>query len=228
VILNAQQLATAARKAGFTGQDVAVAVAVALAESSGNTEVSHVNSDGSTDYGAWQINSVHSDLLSRYNWRDPVQNAQMAKQIHDSAGGWRPWTTYNSGAYLVHMSAGISAMNSPDIELTAASAGGIVPEILGGPVLGGGLPGGAGVAGGLLGGLLGGGSSSVSDAIKSLGKFLVFVADPNNWLRVAEFVAGLLIVAWGLWHFIGNSPIGGAIKSTAKSVAEAGAVAVAA
>ena len=53
----------AAQTAGFTGPDLPIAVAVAQAESGGDPLATHVNADGSTDLGLWQINDrAHPDL----------------------------------------------------------------------------------------------------------------------------------------------------------------------
>jgi hypothetical protein len=106
------QLAAAARSAGFSGNDVAVAVAVALAESGGQTDVTHSNIDGSTDYGAWQINSVHPQILASGTWSNLSDNAKMAKAVFDGQG-WHAWSTYNSGAYLPFLIRGRSASNTP-------------------------------------------------------------------------------------------------------------------
>jgi hypothetical protein len=77
-----------------------VAAAVAMAESSGNSNAINHNSNGSTDYGLWQINSVHSGQFGTpgSRWLDPVYNAQMAHTLWKSQG-FRPWVTYNNGAY---------------------------------------------------------------------------------------------------------------------------------
>jgi len=232
-VLSDAQIAATARLAGFTGQDVVTAVAVALAESSGRTDATNHNSDGSTDYGLWQINSVHADLLKSGNWQTPLDNAKMAKSVHDNAGSWQPWSTFNSGAWLAYYGRAKVASTATTDAVTTAGQPNVTltgfdwKTILEGP--GALIPGFSGaLGGGAAGALTGGGISGLADAITSLGKFLAFVADPKNWLRVAEFLGGLAIVAWGLWQFVNATSLGGAIKSTAKSAAEGVAVAVAA
>jgi cell wall-associated NlpC family hydrolase len=106
----AYQIAQYARQAGFPEDQIPTAVAIAMAESSGNAGATHGNTNGSTDYGLMQINSIHSNLLSQYNWNDPAQNMQMAYQIWKDAGGnWSPWVTYNTGAYQNYLDTGNSA-----------------------------------------------------------------------------------------------------------------------
>lgn len=97
------QIANYAAAAGFSGTDLAIAVAIALAESSGNTTATHKNNNGSVDYGLWQINSVHSDLLNA-SWSNGAANARMAYAIYSAAGNrFTDWVTYNSGAYTLYM-----------------------------------------------------------------------------------------------------------------------------
>lgn len=96
--------------AGFTGQDLVVAVAVAGAESSYRAEAR--NSIGAS--GLWQIlESAHPDLFARYNWRDPEQNAVMAHSVWTAAGrSWKPWTAWTSGAYLARLDEARAAAQS--------------------------------------------------------------------------------------------------------------------
>lgn len=100
-VLSPEQIAYVAaspKGGGFAGDDLVEAVAVALAESGGNTDaVSPPNADawGSRDRGTWQINDHwHADLLRKYTWSNPYASAQMARLIHDEAGGWGPWSTF--------------------------------------------------------------------------------------------------------------------------------------
>lgn len=99
------QIVPYARGAGFTGNDLIKSVAIAYAESAGVTNATHRNNNGTTDYGLWQINSIHKGLLASGSWSDPASNARMAYTIYSDAGKkWRPWATYNSGRYLAFMS----------------------------------------------------------------------------------------------------------------------------
>ena len=73
------QIANAARAAGFPESQIPMAVAVAMAESGGNPRATNnANRNGSSDYGLWQINTVHSSLLASGNKYDPADNAKMA------------------------------------------------------------------------------------------------------------------------------------------------------
>lgn len=123
-VLNAGQIATVARSAGFTGRDLAIAVAVCLAESGGKTD--DINPINNADFGLWQINKVHADLLSSGSWSNPADNARMARAVWQSQG-WSGWTTYTSGAYLVYMASATTAANSlsgTEIPVTDATLAG--------------------------------------------------------------------------------------------------------
>lgn len=110
----AKVAAAAAARAGFKGEALVVAVAVAGAESGWNPGATNSNTNGSTDYGMWQINSVHATLLASGDWRDPYQNAAMAKRVYDDALGWGPWVAYTSGAYAKHLPAARGAVAGAD------------------------------------------------------------------------------------------------------------------
>jgi peptidoglycan hydrolase CwlO-like protein len=106
-VLGAVQIAQAAEKAGFKGQNLEIAVAVALAESGGN-----VNAKGDVtiggSFGLWQVYCMaHPDLIPPSNpdsvaWYDPDQNARWAYQI-SGGSNWKPWSTYKHGTYAAFM-----------------------------------------------------------------------------------------------------------------------------
>lgn len=77
------------RSAAFTAAEIA------MAESSGRQYATMHNTDGSTDRGYFQINSVHG-YQSTY---DAYGNARAAVQISGNGSNWQPWVTYNTGAY---------------------------------------------------------------------------------------------------------------------------------
>jgi len=81
-----------------------IAAAIALAESGGNSNAVNYNTNGSTDRGLWQINSVHGSQSTF----DVNGNAQAAIAISNNGGNWNPWTTYTSGAYRSFLPSGAS------------------------------------------------------------------------------------------------------------------------
>jgi hypothetical protein len=109
--LSREQIAGHAKAAGFAGEDVNIAVAVALAESGGRTDA-HNKTPPDDSYGLWQINMLGAlgpDRRKRYNLNantdlfDPATNARVAKGIHNGSG-WSAWTTYTRGTYKRHLS----------------------------------------------------------------------------------------------------------------------------
>jgi hypothetical protein len=84
--------------AGGSPKLARIMAAIALAESSGQIGATNKNTDGSTDRGLWQINSVHAQYDAQRLLTDPLYNAQAAVAIERSSG-LTAWTTYTSGAY---------------------------------------------------------------------------------------------------------------------------------
>lgn len=81
--------------------------AIALAESHGNINARHVNSNGSVDQGLWQINSSNQQLYRGKNIFNPNVNAHAAIQLAEHSGnGLKNWTTYTSGTYAQYLPGG--------------------------------------------------------------------------------------------------------------------------
>jgi hypothetical protein len=105
--LSANEIRSYASKAGFTGADLDIAVAVAMAESGGNT-TAHNGKGKDDSYGLWQINMYGAmgpdrrkqfGLTSNEQLYDPTINAKAAYAIHKSQGWARGWTTYGTKNY---------------------------------------------------------------------------------------------------------------------------------
>ena len=99
--LSAGQIATYASSAGFTGNDLQTAVAVALAESSGNPSIygdQNLAPTAGPSIGLWQINigtNAHPEYANA-NLTDPATNAAAAFSIYVRAGySFEPWATFD-------------------------------------------------------------------------------------------------------------------------------------
>jgi hypothetical protein len=104
VRLTPTQIQQYASAAGFRGNALNIAVAIAMAESGGNTTATHLNTNGTTDYGLWQINSVHSQYSASLLLNNPQYNAMAAWTISSNGSNFTPWTTFNTGAYKQYLS----------------------------------------------------------------------------------------------------------------------------
>jgi hypothetical protein len=93
-----QQLKSLWVQAGGSILDADVMASIALAESGGRVgAIGGPNSNGTFDYGLWQINSSHGyDTQSLLH--NPLYNARAAVSIFNSQG-LQAWSTYNNGAY---------------------------------------------------------------------------------------------------------------------------------
>lgn len=99
-------------QAGFSGKNLDIAMAVAYAESTGNTSAFNPN-NRDLSYGLFQINMKDDDPKSPWMGRnrrkqfgivnedlfDPLTNARVAYAISNGGKDWGPWSTYNEGTY---------------------------------------------------------------------------------------------------------------------------------
>jgi CBS domain-containing protein len=96
-------------EAGFRGEALEIAFAVALAESAGKaTAHNDDESTGDDSYGLFQINMLGAmgpERRKLYNLKankdlfHPPTNARVAFAISQEGKDWDPWTTYVNGAY---------------------------------------------------------------------------------------------------------------------------------
>lgn len=97
-------------KCGITWHPSELQVILALVggESSGNVACYHVNKDGSTDFGALQINDrAHPSWFgpqtvpTGWLWLDYIDNARAAFDVYVRAGRrFTPWVAYSGGGWL--------------------------------------------------------------------------------------------------------------------------------
>lgn len=91
-----------------------VAVAIALAESGGNT-TDHNQIPPDDSYGLWQINmfpGAHTKkelgISKNEDLFDPITNAKAMAKISNGGKNWTAWTTYTSGKYKFYMNGAAS------------------------------------------------------------------------------------------------------------------------
>lgn len=185
------QIAGYAVGAGFPPGEISTAVAVALAESSGRTDATNNNSNGTIDRGVWQINSIHTEATG--DMFNPTDNARAAKMIWAAAGNsWQPWSTHNNGAYLAYLGRGSAAAGNP-----TASAGVAFPP----------------------GGLQGSGVGDIpSVSFSGLTALVKKLSTVGFWIRIGAFFLGLFLIGMGMLDIIGsNKTVQGVTKAAVKT-----------
>ncbi len=196
--LTAQQIAGAAKAAGFPDNELATATAVALAESGGETTATNRNTNGSVDYGLWQINTVHGSLLSQGDKFNPTDNAKMAYTVWNGAGRkWSPWSAYNNQRYRTFLPTASLAAAAP----TAVSASVDIPNP---------TPGGAAMA-------AAGGTADILSLLSGL-------TSGGLWTRLGAFLLGGILILFSLWKLTGAGDIIVQTGKVAAKVASKGVV----
>jgi Lysozyme like domain len=177
-----------------------IAAAVALAESGGDPNASNSNTDGSTDRGLWQINSVHGSQSTF----DVTANTKAAIAISGNGSNWQPWVTFQTGAYRKFLAPGTAAAPVPSGGSSPAGT-----ELAGFNWISSPLDTiGLGWVGNIITGTtgsfatIGDVAKSISGLTRSLSKFLELFAllfRPEFWLRVGAFFFGLITLGAGLY-----------------------------
>jgi hypothetical protein len=168
----------------WQGRDVKIATAVALAESRGKRDATNTNTDGSTDDGPWQVNSVHGFDRNRLR-SDPAYTVDAAHKVWQQQG-WRAWVTYKTGAYLAFM--------GKDAELTSGDNAGFLDTIKDGAI------GALGPAGLPLKAVdaLGNPVSAATSGIDAIGGVISALADPSTYLRLGKGALGGVLIVIGV------------------------------
>lgn len=77
-----------------------MAVAVAKAESGLRTNALGHNSNGTSDAGCFQINSIHCKrLIACADRYDAEKNAKVALQLSYNGTNWKAWSTFKNNSY---------------------------------------------------------------------------------------------------------------------------------
>lgn len=162
------------RTAGGLAWLAPVMAAIALAESGGDPGSVNHNTNGTTDVGLWQINSVWGHLQTA----DPLGNARSAVAVYNKQGLFA-WSSYKSGAYTKYMPTGAAPKNpGPGVEK-------------------------GGVQGGLLDTVVPGGET-IKQAGSTIGDLVGMLTSLDTWRRLGEVVLGIALVLMGLRSLTGS------------------------
>lgn len=97
-----------------------IAAAIALAESRGKVKAKNPkDTNGFPSWGLWQINNGNNTPPP--GWDTPQGNAKLAVAKYNNAGhSFRPWGTYNSGAYRKFLKKGVDPVQSTPTVVTTS------------------------------------------------------------------------------------------------------------
>ena len=123
--MDISNIAKTAGLCGFPGDHdenkIAIATAIAMAESGGNESAHNSNANtGDDSYGLWQINMLGSLGPSRRQQfgisrndelLDPCTNAKAMSIVSSGGTNWQPWTMYTNGEYKKHLEAAKKVSN---------------------------------------------------------------------------------------------------------------------
>ena len=173
--------------------------AIALAESSGNSDaINPVDNGGTqTSVGLWQVSTGTHDYPAA--WLTPLGNAQEAVAKLQSQG-ITAWGTYTSGAYKQYLQGEApppgSVLVGGQVTQGGGGLGGFVNSVWHDLA----LP---------LGGIASiiGSASSIAQAIAAVAAPLIKIAEaidwffhPAHWIRVFAGIAGGVLVLGGVWQ----------------------------
>jgi cell wall-associated NlpC family hydrolase len=218
-VLSGVVVAQHARAAGFSGDALVTAVAIAKAESGWNAtavgDTTLVSAKWGPSIGLWQVRSLNEqqgtgrerDQIALF---DPSFNARSAYSISRGGTYWKPWSVYTSGAYRKHLAAARSAASDPVVAATPTTTPSLGAQPVQGLQLGGpALPitvGGAPVAGSLAAALHGG---SVDFTVGQVSELQLEFIDPayelckRHKLAIGS-VLGFLNLRWSTVEFESN------------------------
>jgi hypothetical protein len=124
------------KQAGFRGDGLKMAYAIAMAESGGNRRAHNGNAGtGDNSYGLFQINMLGGmgperrrqyGLSSNDSLFDALTNARVAFKMSNGGKNWKPWSTYGTGAYQQYYGG-----SGQDVSSSGSGIGGdpVVPKL---------------------------------------------------------------------------------------------------
>lgn len=197
--MNPQQIGAYAYNAGVRSQSgLQAAIAIALAESSGNPnatgDVGLQNATWGPSLGLWQIRSIKAEsgkgsLRDATRLKDPTYNAKSMFAISGGGKKWGPWTTWplRAAAFMpVAIPAASSVLAAKGIIGGAEAVGDAVSDATGA----------VGDA------LVPEGVQDIAEGVRATTRW---ISDRNNWMRIAKTAAGGALLVGGA--FLVTKPI---------------------
>jgi hypothetical protein len=196
------QLALAAYHAGWRGTDLRKAIAIAFAECGGKVttekrgDVALQTRTWGPSIGPWQIRSLNAQKGTGGE-RDEIANQSLPTNAQHAYAIWReagnsfsPWTTAG-GAFMFYWVRAGTAAGRAEADPTQVGGGGPGdPGDTSDPVnTSNPLTDAAGAA---------------KNAVKMLAEAGAWIADPHNWMRIAQVTVGGAVVIAGLAVIVGK------------------------
>lgn len=127
------------RAAGLSVADSVIAVAVGLAESSGDDtalgDVDLQTAQWGPSVGIWQIRTLTAETGTG-SFRDinalkgnPAFQAKAMASISQQGANWSPWTVYNKGIYERYLGQARNAATATGADVAPVSLPGSVPDV---------------------------------------------------------------------------------------------------
>lgn len=130
-------IALLAYNAGFRGEALVTAVAIAYAESGGNPsnynpETAANTPNGMGSVGLWQIyRKAHPDL-AHMDLLDPQVNANAAFEVYKQAGySFHPWSTYQHGSHKKFLDRAAKEVSALDARSAVSKVIGTILGVIG-------------------------------------------------------------------------------------------------
>lgn len=186
-------------------ESAVIAVAIAKRESGWNTNA-HNGKPPDNSYGLWQINMIGQlgvnrraqfHLTSNEQLFDPYANARAAFSISSGGSNWRPWSVYTNGSYRMAIAEATEAVKyiQANPGYVSGSIGNSGVDKISFP----GIP-------------------DIPNPIEPITKFVGFVTDKRNWLRLGMFLDGLLLLALGAVLLAKRAATGSIAKEISKAL----------
>lgn len=193
-------------------QNATVAMAVALAESGGKPGAVGHNTNGSSDWGLWQINDhAHPELFTASNWADPSANADMAFKVWQQSGGkWSAWSTYNSGKYQMYMGRAQTAIRNRDANGYATWLADYDNKVF--------TANGYASTSSFIAGFAS--NNPLGDILTLIGK----IFSPKTWISVGILLAGSVMLLLVGWQLLKGDQLVNKVTKTVKTASKVGAV----
>jgi hypothetical protein len=214
--LSADQIAAMVLARGFA--DPVRATAVVLGESGGDPQATNRNTDGSTDYGLWQINSrwhIDTGQITQADAVDPIKSTDYAYKISNGGRDFRLWVATRQSSFAGHLDTARPAVERAQAALGRQSNSGgswwqrAAAAVTFPPAFLPGLPGMPDIPGFDIPNPIGAAQDAAGVAATIGAKLL----DPAFWRRIGLGLAGVLVLVLGVLVFFRRDALGVAMTA---------------